>query len=86
MPEAAVYNYISYSIKQTTVHLFLNFSKWIIQARFLKSDNSKIANKVLWKMERYEPEDFLRSSTIVFFCFIEIGTTNCINSDLTENR
>lgn len=27
MPEAAVYNYISYSIKQTTVHLFLNFSK-----------------------------------------------------------
>lgn len=51
MPEARVYNYISYSIKQTTVHLFLNFSKWIIQARFFKSDNFKIANKVSWKME-----------------------------------
>lgn len=84
MPEARVYNYISYSIKQTTVHLFLNFSKWIIQARFFKSDNFKIAK--FHEKWRYEPEDFLRSSTIIFFYFIEIGTTNYINSNLTENR
>lgn len=51
MPEARVYNYISYSIKQATVHLFLNFSKWIIQARFFQSDNSKTANKVSWKLQ-----------------------------------
>lgn len=51
MPEDRVYNYISYSIKQTTVHMFLNFSKWIIQARFFKSDNFKTANKISWKVE-----------------------------------
>lgn len=51
MPEDRVYNYISYSIKQTTVHMFLNFSKWIIQARFFKSDNFKTANKIAWKVE-----------------------------------